>query len=51
MRVLHLGKFCPPKEGGIEIFSFDLLKAKYLFYINNFVKNFIVLILLLDGGN
>ncbi|MCX8059862.1 MAG: glycosyltransferase [Aquificaceae bacterium] len=26
MRVLHLGKSCPPKEGGIEIFSYDLLK-------------------------
>jgi glycosyltransferase involved in cell wall biosynthesis len=27
MKVLHLGKFCPPNEGGIEIFSFDLLEA------------------------
>jgi len=27
VKVLHLGKFCPPNEGGIEIFSFDLLKA------------------------
>ncbi|MCS7123238.1 MAG: glycosyltransferase [Candidatus Aenigmarchaeota archaeon] len=26
MKVLHLGKLCPPKEGGIEIFSYDLLK-------------------------
>jgi glycosyltransferase involved in cell wall biosynthesis len=26
MKVLHLGKFCPPKEGGIEIFSSDLLE-------------------------
>ncbi len=27
MKVLHLGKLCPPNEGGIEIFSFDLLEA------------------------
>jgi len=27
MKVLHLGKFCPPKEGGIEVFSYDLLEA------------------------
>jgi len=27
MKVLHLGKFCPPNEGGIEVFSFDLLEA------------------------
>jgi hypothetical protein len=27
MKVLHLGKFCPPNEGSIEIFSFDLLEA------------------------
>jgi hypothetical protein len=27
MKVLHLGKFCPPNEGGIEIFSFNLLEA------------------------
>ncbi|MDM7274430.1 glycosyltransferase [Sulfurihydrogenibium azorense] len=26
MRVLHLGKLCPPKEGGIEVFSYDLLE-------------------------
>ncbi|ADC88771.1 glycosyl transferase group 1 [Thermocrinis albus DSM 14484] len=26
MKVLHLGKLCPPKEGGIEIFSYDLLE-------------------------
>ncbi|MDW7973009.1 MAG: glycosyltransferase [Thermodesulfovibrio sp.] len=26
MKLLHLGKFCPPREGGIEIFSYDLLK-------------------------
>ncbi len=26
MKVLHLGKFCPPNEGGIELFSFDLLE-------------------------
>jgi hypothetical protein len=27
MKVLHLGKFCPPNEGGIEVFSFDLLET------------------------
>jgi len=27
MKVLHLGKFCPPNEGGIEVFSFDLLEV------------------------
>ncbi len=27
MKVLHLGKLCPPNEGGIEVLSFDLLKA------------------------
>ncbi len=27
MKVLHIGKFCPPNEGGIEVFSFDLLEA------------------------
>ena len=26
MRILHLGKFCPPFEGGIEIFTHDLLE-------------------------
>jgi hypothetical protein len=26
MEVLHLGKLCPPNEGGIEIFSFNLLE-------------------------
>ncbi len=25
MKVLHLGKFCPPTEGGIEVFTYDLL--------------------------
>ncbi len=30
MNVLHLGKFCPPKEGGIELFTYDLLE-----YLNN----------------
>ena len=27
MKVLHLGKLCPPNDGGIEVFSFDLLEA------------------------
>jgi len=27
MKVLHLGKLCPPNEGGIEVFSFDLLEV------------------------
>ena len=27
MKVLHLGKLCPPNEGGIELFSFDLLEV------------------------
>jgi len=27
MKIIHLGKFCPPNEGGIEVFSFDLLEA------------------------
>ena len=26
MKVLHIGKLCPPNEGGIEIFSYDLLE-------------------------
>lgn len=26
MKVLHLGKLCPPNEGGIELFTFDLLE-------------------------
>ena len=26
MKVLHLGKFCPPTEGGIETFSYDLIE-------------------------
>ena len=26
MKVLHLGKLCPPNEGGIELFSYDLLE-------------------------
>lgn len=26
MKVLHLGKFCPPTEGGIENFSYDLIE-------------------------
>ncbi len=26
MKILHLGKFCPPNEGGIELFSYDLLE-------------------------
>jgi len=27
MKVLHLGKLCPPNEGGIELFTFDLLET------------------------
>ncbi|MGC8754833.1 MAG: glycosyltransferase [Thermosulfidibacteraceae bacterium] len=27
MRVLHLGKLCPPNEGGIEVFTSDLLEC------------------------
>jgi glycosyltransferase involved in cell wall biosynthesis len=27
MRVLHIGKLCPPNEGGTEVFSYDLLEA------------------------
>ncbi len=27
MKIIHLGKFCPPNEGGIEVFSFDLLET------------------------
>lgn len=30
MRIIHLGKLCPPNEGGIELFSYDLLE-----YLNN----------------
>lgn len=26
MKILHLGKLCPPNEGGIEVFSYDLLE-------------------------
>jgi len=26
MKVLHLGKLCPPNEGGIELFTYDLLE-------------------------
>ncbi len=26
MKILHLGKFCPPNESGIELFSYDLLE-------------------------
>ncbi|MBX6361786.1 MAG: glycosyltransferase [Acidobacterium ailaaui] len=26
MKILHLGKFCPPNEGGIEVFICDLLE-------------------------
>lgn len=26
MKILHLGKLCPPNEGGIELFSYDLLE-------------------------
>lgn len=25
MKILHIGKFCPPNEGGIELFTYDLL--------------------------
>jgi len=27
MKVVHLRKLCPPNEGGIRIFPFDLLEA------------------------
>jgi len=27
MKILHIGKFCPPNEGGMELFSYDLLEA------------------------
>lgn len=30
MRVLHVGKLCPPSEGGIEVFTHDLLE-----FLNN----------------
>jgi len=26
VKILHLGKLCPPNEGGIEVFSYDLLE-------------------------
>ena len=26
MKILHLGKLCPPNEGGIELFTYDLLE-------------------------
>lgn len=26
MKILHLGKLCPPNEGGIELFSYDILE-------------------------
>lgn len=26
MKILHLGKLCPPNEGGIEVFTYDLLE-------------------------
>ena len=27
MKILHLGKLCPPNDGGIELFSYDLLES------------------------
>jgi glycosyltransferase involved in cell wall biosynthesis len=42
MKILHLGKLCPPNEGGTEIFSFDLLE-----YLN---RNGIKADLLCFGG-
>ena len=26
MKILHLGKLCPPNEGGIKLFTYDLLE-------------------------
>lgn len=26
MKILHLGKLCPPNEGGIEVFTYDMLE-------------------------
>lgn len=40
MRILHLGKFCPPVEGGIEIFTHDLLE-----YLNSKVLKRILFVL------
>lgn len=47
MKILHFGKLCPPNEGGIELFSYDLLwylnsrgvKADLLCF-DNFTKMF-----------
>lgn len=47
MKVLHLGKLCPPNEGGIELFSYDLLeylnskgiKADLLCFGSETIKN------------